>query len=697
MPDLSHSSEVIDDAIPVLHDVLVPGNPARARAADVAVRFVPDERDGSTPVRGREPVRTLDWSDEAALAAGAGGLQGASLPEPQLKFGTQRTGPAAPMTPAAPMVPVVGEDPDTSDTLVAPVARSLDAGHPQESDAPFIPVEPSVDESFAERFVEPSIGHTHDPLDERIEPTSIEPNLPRPDADREEDAREPSFGMTEPVEDHAHQVAFEAEPAPASEHVAETLVEPVEDHAHQVAFEAELAPASEHVAEPLVEPVEDHAHPVEAEPEPASEHVGEPFVEPVEEHAHQAAFEHAPEPAAEHVGEPFVEPVEDHAHQAAFEHAPEPAAEHVGEPFVEPVEEHAHQVAAEHAPEPASEHVGEPFTQAAEEPAHQAAFEHAPEPASERVAEPFAQAAQEHAHQAAFGHAPEPASEHVAEPFAHPADDHTHRAAFEHAPEPASGHTFEPVAHSFDAHPYEASLEPVGQHAFEPVAHHQNPWDNRAHPGSEPAFVEQHLQAFGEPAPQPLVEEPPYQPFGEPVIAPVSEQFAEADTHEAATMFERSEQAIPAELGQFANFVEPAPFADAGSQQHASQQHASPHAPIDDAAPTMFERNEPAIPAELAHQVEASPEEIAFHHAPSPAPVPVDGDLLAERLRGRVAAYLSGEGRTLIEARCREALQEHTTWMLSRITLEVTLALGSEMTNWVKAAVEEEVARRTGS
>jgi hypothetical protein len=48
----------------------------------------------------------------------------------------------------------------------------------------------------------------------------------------------------------------------------------------------------------------------------------------------------------------------------------------------------------------------------------------------------------------------------------------------------------------------------------------------------------------------------------------------------------------------------------------------------------------------------------------------------------------------VIEARCRDALQDHTTWLVNQITREVALALETEMTGWVREAVEEELARR---
>jgi hypothetical protein len=69
--------------------------------------------------------------------------------------------------------------------------------------------------------------------------------------------------------------------------------------------------------------------------------------------------------------------------------------------------------------------------------------------------------------------------------------------------------------------------------------------------------------------------------------------------------------------------------------------------------------------------------------------------VLAERLRGRVASYLTGEGRDVIEARCRDALADHTTWLVNQITREVALSLETEMTRWVQEAVDEALSRRS--
>ncbi|WP_310725184.1 DUF2486 family protein, partial [Burkholderia multivorans] len=71
-----------------------------------------------------------------------------------------------------------------------------------------------------------------------------------------------------------------------------------------------------------------------------------------------------------------------------------------------------------------------------------------------------------------------------------------------------------------------------------------------------------------------------------------------------------------------------------------------------------------------------------------------DAQHIAERLRNRLTAYLTGAGRDAIEARCREALHEHSAWLVGQITREVALALETEVMDWVRDAVDEEIARR---
>jgi hypothetical protein len=133
------------------------------------------------------------------------------------------------------------------------------------------------------------------------------------------------------------------------------------------------------------------------------------------------------------------------------------------------------------------------------------------------------------------------------------------------------------------------------------------------------------------------------------------------------------------------------------------------HPPI--AAPAPLPAREPAqfVPGEAeftsgstAERYVAPPESgsAAMHpeHAhPTAAASDYDADMLAERLRGRFSTYLNGDGRNLIEARCRDAFQDHTTWLVNQITREVALALETEMLRWVREAIREELGNATTS
>ncbi|WP_241288569.1 DUF2486 family protein [Burkholderia stabilis] len=106
--------------------------------------------------------------------------------------------------------------------------------------------------------------------------------------------------------------------------------------------------------------------------------------------------------------------------------------------------------------------------------------------------------------------------------------------------------------------------------------------------------------------------------------------------------------------------------------------------------------------AAVAHEARGQPAETAMPEAvvAATAPqaaaglTPEDAQHIAERLRNRLTNYLTGEGREAIEARCRDALHEHSAWLVGQITREVALALETEVMDWVRDAVDEEIARR---
>lgn len=72
-----------------------------------------------------------------------------------------------------------------------------------------------------------------------------------------------------------------------------------------------------------------------------------------------------------------------------------------------------------------------------------------------------------------------------------------------------------------------------------------------------------------------------------------------------------------------------------------------------------------------------------------------DVEFIAERLRGRFSSYLREDARRVIEARCRDAIEEHTNWLVRQVTREVVSALEAEVAGWVRDAVREELARHT--
>ncbi|TAM53742.1 MAG: DUF2486 family protein [Paraburkholderia sp.] len=74
-----------------------------------------------------------------------------------------------------------------------------------------------------------------------------------------------------------------------------------------------------------------------------------------------------------------------------------------------------------------------------------------------------------------------------------------------------------------------------------------------------------------------------------------------------------------------------------------------------------------------------------------------DVEFIAERLRGRLSSYLREDARRVVEARCRDAVEEHTNWLVRQVTREVVSALEAEVAGWVRDAVREELARHTSN
>ncbi|WP_336817210.1 DUF2486 family protein [Burkholderia gladioli] len=123
---------------------------------------------------------------------------------------------------------------------------------------------------------------------------------------------------------------------------------------------------------------------------------------------------------------------------------------------------------------------------------------------------------------------------------------------------------------------------------------------------------------------------------------------------------------------------------------------------VETLAPAAFAQLSPVaaetpVPARFADVEALPPAELIGAAQTEPVPpsaAPIDSRHIAERLQGRVADYLSGEGRALIDARCREAVQQHAAWLVGEVSQQVVTALAPEFERWVAEAVDEALARR---
>jgi hypothetical protein len=204
----------------------------------------------------------------------------------------------------------------------------------------------------------------------------------------------------------------------------------------------------------------------------------------------------------------------------------------------------------------------------------------------------------------------------------------------------------------------------------------------------------------------------------EPSMPESSQSFATAGEPGAHRAMESSTEAVRA--AQMEDFVEPVAAAPSASTE------ALPEAGVEATRDAPVEAvGEAKVDAPAAARAEASAEarDEARDEAPAaqepaaqapaegppsspaaavelPAPDDLserDAEQLAERLRVRFAGYLREEGRGVIEARCRDALQEHTSWLVRQVTREVALALEGEVVGWVRDAVREELAAHRAS
>ena len=199
-------------------------------------------------------------------------------------------------------------------------------------------------------------------------------------------------------------------------------------------------------------------------------------------------------------------------------------------------------------------------------------------------------------------------------------------------------------------------------------------------PQQEPAVV---------PEPAAIAPEPAAVAPKPAAVAPESAAFAPEPVHGPDDAVHAAEEA--------AHALQPAdphhPKKRSRAHHGAAARH--PHGGVDAPSAGVFDRLEPATPFEAGATV---PPDIVHdvHEGVAPAQPGLDAGAIAESLRGRFAGFLTGEGRAIIESHSRAALQEHTTWLVNQITREVALTLESEMTGWVREAVEAEIARRSG-
>ncbi|MGN6666996.1 MAG: DUF2486 family protein [Trinickia sp.] len=141
------------------------------------------------------------------------------------------------------------------------------------------------------------------------------------------------------------------------------------------------------------------------------------------------------------------------------------------------------------------------------------------------------------------------------------------------------------------------------------------------------------------------------------------------------------------------------PIARPGTTQHetacaetlsAERQGVAPGGPA--AAPSGSGATHATAAGPMQHPGTAAPYSTASSAAAFDAR---DIEFIAERLRSRFSTYMRQDARGMIEARCRDAVEEHTNWLVRQVTREVVNALEQEVAGWVRDAVSEELARHT--
>ncbi|MGG1944602.1 DUF2486 family protein [Trinickia sp. NRRL B-1857] len=118
-----------------------------------------------------------------------------------------------------------------------------------------------------------------------------------------------------------------------------------------------------------------------------------------------------------------------------------------------------------------------------------------------------------------------------------------------------------------------------------------------------------------------------------------------------------------------------------------------------DPQPEPEHKVQAGAPAPTEPQSSSQASSAATRSEPMPAAQPTldarDVEFIAERLRARFSTYLRRDARGVVEAHCRDAIEEHTNWLVRQVTREVVGVLEQEVAGWVRDAVSEELARHT--
>ncbi|MBI0327574.1 DUF2486 family protein [Burkholderia plantarii] len=653
MPDANHEFD-----IPVLTDVLVPGKPVPARSATQPE--APPPRAGDVPDLPPEVAPELAASGlppvEASVAlstaydAPAGAAGADALPVSRLATGADeaRRPEARELVAEVPAAP--GETEGRGSARESEVLPQARAALPEATFVAPEPVPTPESTIFHQTEPTPQGAAEASPLPEAAPAGLHAPPLEAHEA--EPDVPDAPFVAPEPV------VPSELAGAP------EPLPEPAVDTALS-ASEAQFAPP-----EPLAPPELAGASESRVSPEPAA-------------HQDVSALSEPPVVPHEPVPLPVAEPESPISREPAVEMAPDspearfaPSGPEAPQEFIE-----------------ASEPVTPPELAAAQEPAVGPVAEaapHAPEAYSPELA-----AAQPFAVEPEAVCPPEVAAK-VA-PFAE-------NPPFE-SPEPRV--------------PRELAAAPEPLAASAPPAHTEPSASEAVFVAPEPA-VPQEFAA----SPEPLAPSKPDAASVTSSPAPALHEAVEAplvrdDEHDApddaslAYALTNPEQAAepvdaePAVTGSHPGIVD-APISEvslAGNDVVARTEsvlhaiEAMPPAAFAELTPfaaaepmpARFADHEAPPPVELQH---GAPEPLPAAAPSAPAASAIDAQRVVERLHGRVAGYLAGEGRALIDARCREVVQQHAAALAGDVSQQVLLALAPEIERWVSEAIGEALADR---